>query len=436
MCEYLLQFADQLDQIQQPEIYLDKNDQELIRTINPKRKNFQLNKSRVFIIGLKNKIGQSSFHLAILYGYEEIMNLFLQHVDQTGRNYLFEHTDSNIRTPLHLAALKGYYPIIHQLFLFNINVYTRDSQESTPLHCVARCTEMRFYAGRHVSICMLDIFLNYIQNCKQISFDLLTARDGFGHNCLETAILNGNRSFVEHLLNLNNIPLFKNLLRNAQILDRHYHHIDTPLRKLVTYMPELAYRVLDICITYIGEKHKIIYDFQFLEDHCSILQWQKNMNIHRTKPLEFHSQFHQQLLPAYTRDPYILVHNNVLSVMCKCAKQIDLKDQEEEENENEHIQHSYQLMHHPLCRKLMHLKWRQTGLPIFLILFFMYCLYLILFTTIMLKNQQPEYFYRMVNASFPKGRVFNETQLVRFLQMEISKTFFCSRLVWRLLNDW
>lgn len=106
-------------------------------------------------------------------------------------------------------------------------------------------------------------------------------------------------------------------------------------------MPDLAYQVLDICITHIGDKHKIVYDFQFLEDHCSIQQWQHDMTtqtkinqpIHKSwcpildchRPIKFESKFHHRPLPAYTKDSYTLVHNNVLSVMCKCAKQIDLR---------------------------------------------------------------------------------------------------------------
>jgi ankyrin repeat protein len=435
MCQLLLQFADKLDEIQQPCIYLDKIDGQLIRSVT---KNLSLNsifnQSRVFIIGFTNKTGHSSFHIAILYGHQHLMNLFLQHVDTFGRNYLLEHTDADIRTPLHLAALKGYTQIVKQLFLFNVNVYTRDAQESTPLHCVARCVERKCYDGNDASVCILEIFLNYIQNCKKNSFDLLTALDGFGHNCLETAIISRNRLFVEYLLNLNNIPLFKNLLCNAQFLDIHYHHIDTPLRKLVTYMPDLAYRVLDICITFIGDKRKIIYDFQFLEDQCSIEQWQYNLTsqtrktqpIHkfcylifcRHKPLKFQSEFHRQPLPAYTCNAYTLVHNNVLSVMCKCAKHIDLKDQEGKENEEmetKYIQYSYKLMHHPLSKKLMELKWKQYGLPLFLASFFIYCLYLILFTTVMLRNKQPEYFYRLINATFPNARFSNGTQMVRLV---------------------
>ncbi|UJR32312.1 hypothetical protein I4U23_019776 [Adineta vaga] len=445
-CQLLLELSDKLDEIQQPCIYLDKIDGELIRSTHiytndirlmPSTMLSMLTKSHVYAIGLKNRTGQSSFHIAILYGDVYLMNFFLQYVNTSGKHYLLEQTDGQIRTPLQLACLKGYIEIVKELFVLNVNVYARDAEESTSLHCVAQCVNMKYINGIDASVCILDIFLRYIQNCKQIPFDLLTAIDGLGHNCLETATLARNRSFVEYLLNLNNISLFKNLLRNAQILDIHYQHVDTPLRKLITCMPDLAYRVLDICITRIGNKYKaqykIIYDFEFLEDHCFIEQWQHDRtfplltqnHIHTSyfplfchrKPLKFQSIYHHnslyQPLMAYTTDPHTLVHNSVLSVMCKCAKQIDLKDHEEE---YENVRHSYKLMHHPLCNQLTQLKWKQFGLPFFLISFLIYCIYLILFTIIMLRNKQPEYFYRLVNASFPNGRYANGTT-----QMECSQ---------------
>ena len=438
MCQLLLQFADQLDRIQQPCVYLDRTDGQLIRSIDMStRKDSSLNQSRVFAIGMSNRTGRSPFHLAVLYGHGHIVNLFLQHVDLAGRTYLLDHPDADIRSPLHLAALKGYPEIVRQFFSFNVNVYKRDAQESTALHCAARCIERKCFDGNDATVCILEIFLQYIQTCKHISFDLLTALDGLGHNCLETAILARNRAFVEHFLNLNNIPLFQNLLRNAQFLDVHYHHIDTPLRKLVTCMPDLAYRVLDICITSIGDKHKIIYDFQFLEDQCYIEEWQHHLTpqtatvpaVHRFtcslfcrhQPLKFQSPFHHQPLRAYTSNCYTLVHNNVLSVMCQCAKQINLKDPEmhddagggnDKEHDQKRIQYSYELMHHPLCKKLLALKWKQYGLPLFVLAFSFYCLYLILFTVAMLRNKQPEYFYRLANASFPNGRIRSGAQVV------------------------
>ncbi|CAF3338094.1 unnamed protein product [Rotaria socialis] len=272
------------------------------------------------------------------------MNLFLKHINTCGMNYLLEHTDANFRTSLHLAAIHGHSNIVEDLFLLNINIYVRDDQESTPLHCVAGCACIKCHDGVDASICILDMFLRHVRNCQIHSYDALTAINGFGHNCLETATISRNRSFVEYLLNINNISLFKSLLRNAQLLDIHYQNVDTPLRKLVKFMPDLAYRVLDIFITHIGDKHdayhKIIYDLELLEDHCHIQQWQRSRSSQmilnkslnncfcpmfcRYGKIEFYSDNYHRSLIAYTASHHALVHNSVLSVICKNAKQVDL----------------------------------------------------------------------------------------------------------------
>lgn len=444
ICELILIFADKLDEIQQPLIYLDRIDGELIRSIDVSTENIQyipsymlsmLSKSNVYCIGYKNKAGRSSFHMAVVYGHDHIMKLFLTYVNSYGVKYLLEHRDSHIQTSLHIAAVYGHRNIVRELLLLNVDIDVRDDQESTPLHCIARCVGIKCYDNFDASVCILDMFLKYMKNNQINYYDILIAIDGFGHNCLETATISGNRPFVEYLLNLNDKILFKSLLRNAQLLDIHYQHIDTPLRKLVSIMPDLAYRILDIFITHIGDKyqahHKIIYDFEFLEDHCYVQQWQQNIDssmvINKSahnlccaifchhKKLEFHNEFysnknnHHQSLIAYTTNPHTLVHNNVLSIMCKCAKQIDLKNSEQEGSD---VLHNYKLMHHPLCNQLTQLKWKQFGLPLFLTFFIIYCLYLIFFTMAMLRNKQSEYFYRLVNATFPLGYDYNETQLV------------------------
>ncbi|CAF3966644.1 unnamed protein product, partial [Rotaria magnacalcarata] len=113
----------------------------------------------------------------------------------------------------------------------------------------------------------------------------------------------------------------------------------------------------------------------FLEDHCYIQQWQHsrssqmilNKSIHncfcpmccRHGKLEFYSDNYHRPLIAYTTSPHALVHNSLLSVICKNAKQVDLKGSEETQR-----------------------------------FFITYFLYIILFTVTMLRNRQSEYFYR------------------------------------------
>ncbi|CAF1165915.1 unnamed protein product [Rotaria magnacalcarata] len=165
--------------------------------------------------------------LFFLHGHKHIMNLFLKHVNTYGMNYLLEYADANFRTSLHLIEIHGHSNIVKDLFLININIHVRDDQESTPLHCVARCVGSKCHDGVDASVCILDMFLRHVRNFQIHSYDVLTIIDVFGCNCLETATISRNRSFVEYRLSLNNISLFKSRLGNAQLLDIHYQRVDT-----------------------------------------------------------------------------------------------------------------------------------------------------------------------------------------------------------------
>ncbi|CAF0781111.1 unnamed protein product [Adineta steineri] len=165
---------------------------------------------------LIDRYGRTLLHLGVLSRQINIQIdsfLFVQFIAP-----MIYTLDYNDETPLHLAVRLDLYDMCEL-------IQHKDANLSILLHCVAQCVNIKFSNGIDACIPILDILLKYIQNCKsRISFDLLTAINGFGYNCLETAILARNRLFVEYLLDLNNISLFKNLLCNAQILDIHYRH--------------------------------------------------------------------------------------------------------------------------------------------------------------------------------------------------------------------
>jgi hypothetical protein len=113
----------------------------------------------------------------------------------------------------------------------------------------------------------------------------LLARNRFGYNCLEVAIIASNRAFVEQIFALDPSQ-WKKLMRNAQI-SQDRTSVSTPMRKLVEYMPDLACVVLDRCrIVHYPElegtsgiqQHQHIesieYEFEFLEDHCHVQAWE------------------------------------------------------------------------------------------------------------------------------------------------------------------
>ncbi len=113
---------------------------------------------------------------------------------------------------------------------------------------------------------------------SESSVELLTERNDCGYNCLEVAIMNTNRPFVEYIFDLNPTQ-WKVLMRNAQINDQATK-VDTPMRKLIRDMPHMAYKVFNKCIkttkndTNEAKENKTInYDFEFLEDHCHVQKW-------------------------------------------------------------------------------------------------------------------------------------------------------------------
>ena len=97
------------------------------------------------------------------------------------------------------------------------------------------------------------------------------------YNGLELSILNHNED-VTRLLTLEYRdwrPMFQNAQR---IYDSTTDAFDTPLRKLIRYMPDLATEVIDEQFTRISGAEtmnvdKQIYDYEFFEDQLTVKQW-------------------------------------------------------------------------------------------------------------------------------------------------------------------
>ena len=52
---------------------------------------------------------------------------------------------------------------------------------------------------------------------------------------------------------------------------------NTPMRKLIVSMPDMALKVLDKCVTTVGDEgrklHEKHFNYEFLEDHFAIRRW-------------------------------------------------------------------------------------------------------------------------------------------------------------------
>ncbi len=94
------------------------------------------------------------------------------------------------------------------------------------------------------------------------------------HNALEIAIVNQNESTVKELLTL---PNWRELMRNAQPINTSEAY-DTPMRKLIRYLPNIAVWMIEKKLTRIigGQgKHvfRKVYDYEFYMDIYQIKQW-------------------------------------------------------------------------------------------------------------------------------------------------------------------
>jgi hypothetical protein len=101
-----------------------------------------------------------------------------------------------------------------------------------------------------------------------------TLRNAELYNCLEIAIMNQHEEIVKELLTL---PNWRQLMRNAQPIP-HTEAYDTPMRKLIRYMPKVTIWMIDRNLTRrLGGqgKHvfKTVYDYEFYVDIYLVKKW-------------------------------------------------------------------------------------------------------------------------------------------------------------------
>jgi hypothetical protein len=101
-----------------------------------------------------------------------------------------------------------------------------------------------------------------------------TLRNAQLYNPLEISITGKRDEIVMYLLSL---PNWREMMRNAQRI-KHTEAYDTPMRKLIRYMPDTAFWLIEEKLTRTvgGEEQKTykdIYDYEFYEDMYMVKQW-------------------------------------------------------------------------------------------------------------------------------------------------------------------
>jgi hypothetical protein len=101
-----------------------------------------------------------------------------------------------------------------------------------------------------------------------------TLRNAQIYNCLEIAIVNQRKDIVRELLEHSS---WREMMRNAQPIEGT-EAFDTPMRKLIRYMPDMAIWLINKKFTQIvggpGQKiYKTTYDYEFYEDMDKVIDW-------------------------------------------------------------------------------------------------------------------------------------------------------------------
>ncbi|UJR27150.1 hypothetical protein I4U23_008449 [Adineta vaga] len=197
----------------------------------------------------------------------DVLKLFIEYINgyyQTSRDKLnlLEERDDGSNTALHIAASEGHSSVIKLLLEQNCDLQARSMISWLPIHCAAgrgRYNSVRTLIDNHSPIDPVDknqqtpLHLAACNGHSDVVKLLLKngakidQRTSNGDNCLDLAIGSNQYNVAEILVNNRDWAL---LLRNAQY-NKQNNCWDTPLRKLIRKMPDIALIVLNKCCTII-----------------------------------------------------------------------------------------------------------------------------------------------------------------------------------------
>jgi len=354
---------------------------------NESKPPFELSQIRN-IISEKNALGLTAIHIACCMGNEEIVKYFWENNDSQCKQELFRR-DNDRRSCLHMAASQGHLNVVKYLVeKVEIEIDTVADRGKTPLHLA--CQNNHFDVVQY----LLE------QNASPI------LRDAQLYNCLEIAIMNQHEHLVQNAL-LEHV-LWREMMRNAQQI-KGTKAYDTPMRKLIRYMPNVAIHVIETKLTRTvgGPEQKVfnkIYDYEFFQDELQVEQWYaqgtsldpssdrfydryKKLSWTETLRCAFccfycsHEDKNESNIKRYTDNSYTLVRNHPLFIVSQQAS-------------------CPNLIYHPYNIYLREQKFHMFGIYLLLFYCLLYTSYLGIFTALVLQNKHPQYFYDLININY------------------------------------
>ncbi|XP_071818880.1 transient receptor potential cation channel subfamily A member 1 homolog isoform X3 [Apostichopus japonicus] len=346
-------------------------------------------------VDAKNEDELTPLHMAAQNGH---VNCILEFVKRDESTVNDEDEFSN--TPLHLAALEGHSKAVDCLIGAGADIQARNQSLWTPLDCAASRGWVKSARVLLDADCPVDptdkakvtplhlaSMNGHVEMVKLLlkSQADVSLKDASNRNCLDYAIENGHR---EVCLAIINHKQWLDAMRSVSS-DPVSGIRTTPFRKLIRRMPDVAEVVLNRCLTENDQprEHKnycITFDYELLDD--MFCQWDDDSNdtasISATSSEEENFPFTDsgdllRSAVAYTDDEEILKINHPLYIMVKSKRD--------------------NLLGHPVCTSLLDHKWASYGRIFYYWSFFLYLIFVALFTGFILVNPPPFYVVGEVN---------------------------------------
>ncbi|XP_052808936.1 transient receptor potential cation channel subfamily A member 1 homolog [Mya arenaria] len=337
----------------------------------------------------KNEEEQTPLHLAAKFGRTNIVR---ELVTQDKNSVNDEDESSN--TALHLAALAGHAKVAEVLLEFGADVAARNVSMWTPLDCAAAKGWMKtakvlleadspidpmdkakttplHLAARYGHVEVINLLLDWDADVEQ--------RDSDGNNCLDLAIDHNNSNVATAIIKSD---YWHEALRN-HTLDLITNRHDTPMRKLIRKMPDVAEEAFNRCME--GNKenmespnYSITFNYEFLDDLYSMLSWSEKgtSDSGSSDGSLYDDEDHltKKALP-YTTDSGTFKKNHPLMIMVNTKRE--------------------DLLAHPLVTALLRYKWTKFGRTFYYINFFVYAIFLTFLTGYVVSTDAPY----MINVS-------------------------------------
>ncbi|KAL5486880.1 hypothetical protein EMCRGX_G019417 [Ephydatia muelleri] len=229
-------------------------------------------------VDARNEVNKTPIHLAAENGHAAVVARLIEHDPDTAKD---EDEDSN--TPLHCACSHGHLSVAKVLLEANTRLDARNASLWTPVDCASAggwAAIVELLADAQADVCTTDkpnkvtpLHLACREGNVQVVEVLMqngasvAALDQDGLNCLEVAIENGQTDVAMTIIKSNQ---WDQALRNSC-------GSETPLRKMIQKMPDVAEEVLNRCmhsnasrdgpISVNSPEYRVEFVYEFLDDY-------------------------------------------------------------------------------------------------------------------------------------------------------------------------